>query len=484
MTGKDLQENIAYFKRRFKSDSTVIFRDLESDCGQIKGCLIFIKGMINHEIISRSIILPIQRLNLEKKQHNSDILSFLKKRIITADEIQLVTETEFIVKSLLYGDTLLMIDGYSACLLIQTKGWEKRGINEPDTERAILGSKEAFTESIVTNLTMIRRRIIDSDLKFEAMEVGTVTRTKIFMIYLENVAPQELIDEIKTKINSIKIDAVLDSQYITECISNQPLSIFRTVGLSERPDVITAKLLEGRVAIACDGTPELIYGPYLFYEQFMVNEDYYNNYIFSFINRVLRIFAFLVSTSIPAIYIALISFHQQMLPREIFMSISASREGVPFPSFLEVFLLLMTFELIREAGTRLPKNIGNAISIVGALILGEAAVGAQIVSAPVVIVAALTGITSIMLTQNIHSLMVIRYGLLSISGIFGMYGYIFGVMVLSIYLLSLNSFGVPYMTFIYNMRVNNDSIFRKPFQYNRNNVRTLLKRSKNEVTDK
>lgn len=483
MIVEDLKVNKDYYKTRFKNDSTIIFRDIESDCGQVKGCLIFVDGMINHDIISRNIILPIQRLNLERKHPNKDILSFLKNRVIAADEIQLVTDKDLIVKSILYGDTLLMIEGHSSCLLVQTKGWEKRAITQPETERVIVGSKESFTESITTNLSMIRRRIITSDLKFEAMEVGETTKTKIFIMYLEGVAPQELIDEITNKIGTMHIDAVIDSQYITECISNQPLSIFRTIGLSERPDVIVSKLLEGRVAIGCDGSPEVIYGPYLFCEQFMINEDYYNIYIFSFINRLLRIIAFIISTSIPAVYIALISFHQQMLPREIFMSIAAAREGVPFPSFLELFLLLITFEILREAGTRLPTNIGGAISIVGALILGEAAVSAQIVSAPVVIVAALAGITSIMLTQSIQALIIIRFGLLTISGIFGMYGYIFGVTVLSTYLFSIDSFGVPYMTFIYNIRSNKDSISRMPVKYHQNNVNTIFKKGENEVTD-
>ncbi|PKM51317.1 MAG: spore germination protein [Firmicutes bacterium HGW-Firmicutes-7] len=483
MLGKDLQENKAYFKMLFKADSTIVFRDFESECGQVKGCLVFIDGMVDQDIISRNIILPIQTLNVESTQVDNDMLSYLKKRVITANAINFVSDIKIITKDIIYGDSLLMIEGYSDCLLIQTKGWDKRSITEPETERVIRGSKESFTEAIVTNLTMIRRRIITSDLKFEAMEVGKTTKTKVFVIYLEGVAPQVLIDKIIQKITKMEIDAILDSQYITEYLSDHPLSIFRTIGVSERPDVIAAKILEGRVAISCDGTPEVIYGPYLFYEQFVINEDYYNNYIFSFINRIIRILAFVISSSVPAVYIALISFHQQMLPREIFISIAASREGVPFPSFLELFLLLITFEVLREAGTRLPKNIGGAISIVGALILGEAAVSAQIVSAPVVIVAALAGITSMIITQSVQSLIVIRFGLLTISGLLGMYGYIFGVMFLTTYLLGLNSFDIPYMTFIYNSRLVKDAIAQRSRRYQQNNVRALFDKDRGEGVD-
>lgn len=470
MVGKDLNENKAYYKRRFKGDSTVIFRELESDCGLLQCCLIYIDGMINHEIINRDIILPIQRLNLDKKKLDLDIITYLKKRILIVDEISYATEAEVIINHILCGDTVIMVDGYHIALTIQSKGWEKRSIGEPEVERTIYGPKEAFTEAIMTNLSMIRRRLINPNLKFEGMVLGKQTGTKVFVIYISQLTPHERIDEMKRKLSLIHLEALIDIKDIGEEITDHPYSIFSMNGFSERPDAIVSKLLEGRVVVACDGSPEMLYAPNFFYEQFFINEDYYNNYIFSFINRLLRIIAFILTTCIPSIYIALIGFHQQMLPKEIFMSIASARQGVPFPSILELILLLITFEILREAGTRLPANIGGAISIVGALILGEAAVRAQIISAPIVIVAALSGITSMMLMQTIHALIVIRFGLLLLSSLFGLYGFIFGIMFLTAYLLSLNSFGVPYLTYAYNSRFNKDTIIRLPWQHKKINT--------------
>jgi spore germination protein KA len=470
MVGKDLNANKAYYKRRFNGDHTIVFREFESDCGGLRCCIIYSDGMIDHQVINRDIILPIQRLNLEKKNPQLNLVTYLKKRIIIVDGISYEVEAETIINGILYGDTVLIMDGYDIALLIQTKGWEKRPVSEPKVERVIFGPKEAFTESILTNVSLIRKRITCPNLKFESYVLGKQTKTKVFLIYIEGLAPEDRIKELRRQLRLIHLDALIDIKEIGEEIHPQGYTIFSMSGFSERPDVITSKLLEGRIAIACDGSPEVLYVPNFFYEQFIIHEDYYNNYIFSIINRLLRIIAFILTTCTPAIYIALIGFHQQMLPKQIFMSIASAREGVPFPSVLELVLLLITFEILREAGTRIPESIGGAVSIVGALILGDAAVRAQIISAPIVIVAAITGITSMMLIQTIQALIVIRLGLLLISSIFGLYGFIFGVMFITTHLLSLDSCGIPYMTYVYNIRKSRDAVVRLPLQHRKINT--------------
>lgn len=465
MVGKDLNANKAYYKRRFEGDSTVVFREVESSCGNLRCCIIYLEGMINHQIINRDIILPLQSFNIEKKKLELNLITYLKEKVIVVDGINYATEAESIIENILYGDTVLIVDGYEVALLIQTQGWEKRAIEQATVERVIYGPKEAFTEAVMTNLSMVRRRIINSSLKFENTVLGKQTKTKVYILYIKDLAPQDRVDELKRRLRLIHIEALIDIKEIGEEIGAKSYSIFNMFGYTERPDVITSKLLEGRVAIACNGSKEMLYLPNFFYEQFIINEDYYNNYIFSLINRLLRVLAFILTTCTPSLYIALIGFHQQMLPKQIFMSIASAREGVPFPSILELILLLITFEILREAGTRLPETIGSAISIVGALILGDAAVRAQIISAPIVIVAALTGITSMMLMQTMQALIVIRFGLLIISSIFGLYGFIFGVMFLTTYLLSLESFGVPFMTYTYNIRKTKDTVIRLPRQH-------------------
>lgn len=475
MSSSNLEDNIEHYKKLFIGDDTAVFRDIESRCGYFKCCLISIEGMVSQEVISSDIVFPIQRFAMDKGPcNNLEGLQFLQKSVIRSTTEVVTLNSEQTINKVLYGDSLLLVEGYSEGLIVETKGWEKRSIEEPTSERVIHGAKESFTESVITNLSLLRRKITDRALKCESIVSGKRTNTKLFMVYMKDVAPSELVSEVRNRIYTINMDAVLDAQYVVGSISDKKNSIFRLMGYSERPDVIAAKVLEGKVAIFCDHTPEVIYAPYLFYEQFMVNEDYYNNYIFAVINRVIRILSWLITTCIPAMYLALIAFHQQLLPREIFLSIATSRQGVPFPSLFELLLLLITFEILREAGTRLPKNIGDAISIVGTLILGDAAVRAQIVSAPIVIVAALAGITSMMLPQSIQALIIIRFGLLILSALFGLYGFIFGVMFLSIYLISLTSLGVPYMTFIYNIRKSKDTLFRLPWYNQKNNVKNLL----------
>jgi len=254
---------------------------------------------------------------------------------------------------------------------------------------------------------------------------------------------------------------------IAELISDSAISPFKSVGSTERPDVVAAKMLEGRIAIIVDGTPVAITAPHIFIEYFQVNEDYYINYYFSSINRVLRILCFILSISLPAVYISLTTFHQEMIPTPLIRSISAARQGVPFPTVVEVMLLLITFEILREAGTRMPTAIGNALSIVGALVLGQSAVEARLVSAPVVIIVAFTAIAGLALQRMSGAIIISRVIFIIFSSIIGLYGYIFGILGLLIHLFSLRSFGVPYMLTLMNLDPQDikDTVIRSPLIY-------------------
>jgi len=350
------------------------------------------------------------------------------------------------LQGIVYGDTILLTDGYAEGLILNTKGWGSRSVTEPDNEKVLRGPREGFNEALMMNLSLLRRKIRSSDLKMEFQVFGTRTNTKCCICYLDGVVNQEVLAELKKRLETLSIDGILDANYITEMIRDAPYSPIKTLGSTEKPDVVAAKLLEGRVALFTDGTPVVLTIPYLFIENFQSDDDYYINYYFSSICRLLRLLAFFIATSLPALYVSLATFHQEMLPIPLFMSISQARQGVPFPTALEAFLMLIVFEMLRESGVRMPGSMGQALSIVGALVIGQAAVSAKIVSAPMVIIVGFTGISGLMIPRIKGADIMMRFILLGLSTILGLYGYMFGMLGLLIHLFSLNSFGIPIMT--------------------------------------
>lgn len=463
---KDLDDNIKLFKKIFNNDETINYRRVETkDSSPLKCCLIFVDGMVNKEIVNENIIQAIVDFSLNDLNESKSIVDTLKDRVIVSSSVKVQKDVYELLSSCLYGDAILLIDGVNQALLIESKGWNTRSIKEPSSERVVRGPKEGFNEAIMTNLTLIRRKIRSSHLKFRFRELGTRTKTKICICYIEDLARKEIITELNKRLDDIEIDGILESGYIEELIKDSPLSPFSTIGNSERPDVVAANLLEGRIALIVDGTPHVLTLPHLFIEYFQANEDYYNGFIYASINRFLRIFAFFLSTSVPAIYVALTTFHQEMIPTPLLLSISAAREGVPFPTIVEALFMLLAFEILRESGVRLPKPVGSTISFVGALILGEAAVDARFASAPIVIITALTGITNFLIPQMIGALIVVRLIFLLLSAFLGLYGYIFGVIGLFIHLMSMRSFGIPFMLNIgsLNMQDIKDTAIRAPW---------------------
>lgn len=441
-----LQCNVDIFKNKIlANDDSIVYRYFKNKKIGMQFCIIFVESLTNTREINQNIIKPLIHDPMDKIVKINTFLNYISEKVLTTNSVNRTNSIDLAVKSVLYGDTLLLIENFDEIIYINTKHWEKRSISEPDAEGAIKGPREGFTESINTNVSLLRRKLNTPDLKFKNREIGGVTKTKICLCYLESLVPQEVLDDLNSRLDKLKAEGILGSNYIEESIKDHPNSIFNTIGGTERPDTVMGKLLEGRIALICDGTPYILTIPFIFLEYFQINEDYYSNFIYSSINRLLRMFAFVLSTSTPAIYVALTTFHQELIPTPLIISISSAEKEVPFPTIVEAILMLIVFELLRETGTRLPKNIGQAISIVGALVLGEAAVSASLISAPMVIVVALTAISQFALPKMSQSIVILQMSLLLISSFIGLYGYIFGVIGISIYLFSMKSFGVDYM---------------------------------------
>lgn len=441
---KPLKQNIDLLKKVFIDDQAVVFREFKIHAGP-KGCVVFVDGMIDKKVINDNILQPLFRFTAPEMLLPSKLLEILRQQVITTHGIKCTADVNKIVDALVYGDTLILIDGLEKGLLVETKGWQTRSIAEPDSEKVVRGPREGFVESLSINMSLIRRRIRNPQLKFQYKELGCRTKTKICICYIEGLASPKIIEELERRLNKIKLDGIIESGYIEEMIMDSPLLPFRTVGSTERPDIVAAKLLEGRIALICDGTPFVLTVPHIFMESFQANEDYYRNYMISSFNRFMRYITFVLSTSTPAIYLALVTYHQEILPTPLLLTVSAARQGVPFPTAVQAVLLGFVFELLREGGVRLPAPIGQAVSIVGAIILGQATVTARLASATMIVVTALTGISGFLIPKVLGSVILIRIFLLLMASFLGMYGYILGVIALFIQLMSMRSFGVPYM---------------------------------------
>lgn len=443
---KSLDENIELFKNVFSEDQTVSYRVFQNKhLDEAKCCIFYLDGMVNSEIINENIIQPILRDDMTENIQTHNLLDEIRYKVIVANNISVTEDFNTIAAALYSGDTVFLLEGNNRVLIINSKGWKTRAVTEPESSRVVRGPREGFTEALMMNISLIRRKIKSHELKFKFKEIGERTHTKVCICYIDDIVSKDIIKELEKRLDEIKIDAVLDSGYIQELIRDEPFSPLETVGYSERPDVIAGRLLGGRAAVIVDGSPVVLTVPFVIVETIQSNEDYYNNYIFASINRIFRGVSLLLSISVPALFVAILTYHQEMLPTPLLLSISASRQGVPFPTVLSMFIMLLIFDLLREVGTRMPTPIGQAVNIVGTLVLGQAAVEARLVSAPIVIVTAFTGIVNLMNITFIGPSIIIRFFLLFASSFLGIYGFIFGFVLTLLHLMTLRSFGVPYM---------------------------------------
>ncbi len=440
---KSLEENILIIQNKFYKDDTLILRRFNNQYKpDLKFCIFFIDGMIDDTIINKDIIKPIINMS---ETNSVDSIDLIQDQIILSNEVTKTQNIDQIIGALINGDTILFMDGAIDALSLGTKGWTSRQIVEPEVEKVIRGPREGFNESIITNLSLLRRKLKTNKLKFEYKTIGSTSATQACISYIEGLADQAIIAEIHKRIDNIQIDGVLDIKNIQELIDDSPFSIFQTSDSSEKPDVIAAKLLEGRIAIFLDGSPSVMTLPFIFIENFQSGEDHYSNYYFASIRRMIRILAFFITISIPAIYLSLVTYHKEVLPTPLLLTIFAARKGIPFPSVVSLLGLLIVFEILIEAGARMPTVVGQTLSVVGALVLGTSAVEANLVSSPMIIVVAITSITALIIPNLLGSVIILRTLFILFSSVFGLFGYVFGMSGLLIHLYKLKSYDMPYM---------------------------------------
>lgn len=446
----NLKTNLDKIKEIFGESKDVVFREISFGIdGHIKAAFIYLDGMADKAVVNESIIKPLMydsRLGITKEKRCISNIDEIKVAMISVSEVEKHHKFCEIIDGCLSGNTTMLVDGINEALVIGSRGGISRAIEESKTDTVVRGPRESFNETLRTNTSLLRRRIRNADLIFESLKIGEKTRTDVCVAYIRGIANPKLIAEVKNRLLRIKTDAILESGYIEEFIDDNPFSIFATISNSEKPDIVTAKMMEGRVAILVDNTPFVLTVPMLLVESFQSSEDYYSRpYIASFI-RILRYICFFISILAPALYVAITTFQQELIPTPLLLTMSAAKEGLPFPSVLEAFIMLIIFEILREAGVRLPRPVGQAVSIVGALVLGESAVSAGLIGHIMVIIVSLTAIASFVIPAQNNSISILRIVFLLLGSTMGIFGIAMGMIGLLIHLSSLRSFGAPYLS--------------------------------------
>ncbi|MCX7570638.1 spore germination protein [Tumebacillus sp. DT12] len=443
----DLQENIKQFSERFGEKSDLVVRRMNTGDDR-RAVVLYLECLTDETLINDFVIQPLQK-QFEHWSVERHDLPPIREIHLSTNQLNVVKSFEECNEHLIKGDCLVLFADSREALAASTPGGERRAVAEATNELVVRGPREAFNEVLQTNLGLIRRRVRTPNLQVEKIMIGNLSRTPAAILYIHNLAGDKLVNEVKSRLAKIEIDGVLDSQYLEEMIEDRNgYTPFPTIFNTERPDRISAGLLEGRVAILVEGTPVGLLVPATLPMFLYANEDYYQRYDIATFLRLLRTGTFFLSILLPGFYIAVLSYHQEMIPTPLLIAFTGQREGVPFDIAVEVAFMEMTFEILREAGIRLPKTIGTAVSIVGGLVLGQAAVEAGFVASGTVIAVSATAIASFCTPayEMAIAARLLRFLIISLCAVLGAFGFFFGIILVVAHLNTLRSFGENYLS--------------------------------------
>lgn len=470
----ELSESLASIQAELGNSPDLIIRQIQlGGPFRIQAAAVHLSGLADttavNQFVVGSLLGNTESLFADIGEGGGDggrLPAMILSRALEIGEAEIKEEWKEMMLAVLSGDTAILLDGYAASILCATRGGEWRSVSEPTSQLVVRGPKDGFVESVATNISLIRRRIKSPKLRLEYMKIGSETQTLVALMYVKDIAGEDLISEARERLGKIAMNEVLESGYIEELIQDKTFTPFPTIYNTERPDVAAGNLLEGRVVIIVDGTPFVLILPAVFTQFFQSAEDYSQRFDIAILMRVVRYMSFIVLILGPSVYIALTTYHYEMIPTTLLINLLAQRENVPFPGLVEALLMEGAFEILREAGVRMPRVIGQTVSVVGALILGSAVVEAGIITPIMVIVVALTGIASFAIPAYNMSIAgrLIRFAFLLLAGMFGFYGIILGLIVMVAHMNSLRSFGVPYLSPFVPLSVKGqkDTILRLP----------------------
>lgn len=431
-----INEKINNFKKQLHNSDDFSSRVFVCKKGTIG--FVFLKSMSDPTLFSQSIYLPIQNFSDEINAKS------LIEKILKNNVVEKINENG-IITNILDGKVVIFSDFFNEIISVDIAKYPTRIPSEPPTSPVIQGPREGFVEDFNTNITLLRRRIHSKDLVFETLNVGKVTQTKVVLSYIEGIADQKVIDEIKKKISKIKIDGIVDSYYILSFLEKRPNSLFKQIGNSEKPDIVVSKMLEGKVAIIVDNSPIVLTVPFILIEDMQSSNDYYTNHHYSTVVRLVRMFGLLIAIVAPGFYLALQLFHYNILPLNFLITIANTTQGLPFTPFLEILFIFLLFQILYEVSLRLPSYLGLATSVVGALILGDTGVKAGLISPPGVIITALAKIALYTVPEEQSQITVLQIVFIILGGSLGILGIVTGFVYVVNYLNTLDDFNSPYL---------------------------------------
>lgn len=464
-------------------DNIKVFNELFHDCADIKrrtmklgkelklSCFIgYVEVAVGNMIIEQSVLGKL--LNTLWEMPEDKILEYLRENSFGISDVTEYKTMEEAATGMLTGDAIFFIDGYDRALKIKDKGYPNMGVKESQSEKVIRGSNEGFAESIKVNTALIRKRLRTPKVKVKESFAGKRSYTNVNLVFMEDLIHPELLENIEKRLQSFEIDGVGDSGIIEQLTEGSWLSPFPQFQTTQRPDRAVMAILEGRIVLLTDNSPVALILPASYNSFIQTSDDYYSRWEIASFTRILRYIASFLAMTLPGLYLAVTNFHTQILPTDLLLSFAAARQGVPFPAVVEILIMELAFELLREAGVRLPGPMGNTIGIVGGLIIGQAAVEANIVSPIVVIVVALTALCSFAVPNEefATAFRILKFGFIFPCAYLGFFGFLLSLLVVLVHLSHLESFGVPYLTPFVGPDLNQynderDSLLRMPLSW-------------------
>ena len=439
-----LQDNVSLISSRFENNPNMITKEL-----QIYGhsaVVMYIEGIVDSMILADFVLRPCQRVATDTYSIDLDMIDFVSKNVLPLAKVEVTSDIDSIVEDMTKGKGVLVIDSCDRFILLDLEKVMQRAIMEPPTSAVAKGPRAGFIEDIKTNLSCVRKILATDKLKVETMQIGRYSNTAVSVLYIDGIADRKLVNKVLSKLKKIDIDGIIDSFYIVSFLEEHKYSIFREVGQTEKPDILSAKMLEGRIGILVDGSPIALTVPFLLFEDIQSSNDYYSDNNHTSFVRVLRLLSILITIALPGVYIAIQLHHYKAFPLKFLITIINSTQNLPLTPFLEMLFVLVLFEILYEASLRMPKYMGIAMSIVGALILGDTAVKAGLVSPPAVMIVAVSGITLYTVPEQSDQISVLRFVFTIVGGILGIFGMVLFGLYLMIYLNDFDSYGVSYLS--------------------------------------
>ena len=441
MLSKTLTENLTTLKKLLPSEDILTYSFETAD--QLPCAVVYADGVVNKQLLGDLVARPLSRTSFKNNGGMSALNVEIVEKTLLFPELKQAGNLDDCAKEILDGNSLLLVDGLAVGFIVGAKLLPNRAVVEPPTDVAVKGPREGFIEDVKTNMALVRKRLKTPDLRFEMLKVGKRSDTNVALCWLSGTSNEDVKDDIKKKIELIQIDNIPDSSYIAALISPRKHSIFRTVGTTEKPDVFTAKIAEGRVGILVDGSPIALTVPYVLAEDLQSSEDYFISPFMATTVRFLRFISVLVAILLPALYVTAQLFKMQLFPLGLMLTIANSVQDLPLSPSLEMFVVLLLLEILKEASIRMPKYVGMSLSVVGALVLGETAVSAGFLSTPAIIIVAFSGICLYTVPNFVETGSVLRWLFLLVGGSVGPFGIVLLLAFVLYYLLSTDAFGAP-----------------------------------------